>query len=30
MKLVPYEGTSQNILFIEGIRVDVTKIHDDC
>ena len=28
MKSVPSEGTSQNILFIEGIHVDVRKMHD--
>ena len=28
MKSVPSEGTSENLLFIEGIHVDVTKMHD--
>ena len=28
MKSVPSEGTSQSLLFTEGIQEDVTKIHD--
>ena len=28
MKSVPSEGTSQNLLVIEGIHVEVTKMHD--
>ena len=27
-KSVPSEGTSENLLFIEGIHVDITKMHD--
>ena len=27
-KSVPSEGTSENLLFIEGIHVDITKMYD--
>ena len=27
-KSVPSEGTSENLLIIEGIHVDITKMHD--
>ena len=27
-KSVPSEGTSENLLFIEGMYVDITKMHD--
>ena len=27
-KSVPSEGTSKYLLFIEGIHVDITKMHD--
>ena len=27
-KSVPSEGTSENLLFVEGIHVDITKMHD--